>query len=304
MTTFPQSTNPQQWATVYRQFAQHFAQTGERVSYFRALRTLLTPPGAHIVELGAGSHPLYDRAGYPNYRNIDYYSDTEIIAHFRNDYKDDVDSMEFAPVDYVCKDGKYAQAVGAGNTVDLFCSSHSIEHQHCLIRFFQECEALIGDHGMVALLIPHKEYTFDALRTPAQTIDAIEAYHGNYAGASPRNLFESMTRSIGLNPSRKIQRHEAITLDWPLRTAYQEYLKLRAGTRPFEDFHNWTFTGASLQLMVLELHQLGLTGLLPIYVSEPVGNEFFCILAKPEGGQPTDVSVEILDLLKQIHLSE
>ena len=304
MNTLTQSTNSQQWAAFFQQFAQHFAQTGERVSYFRTLMKALTPPDAHIVELGAGSHPLFDRASFPNYRNIDYYSDTEIIAHFRNDYKDDVETMQFAPVDYVCKDGKYAQAVGTGQSVDLFCSSHSIEHQHCLIRFFQECEALIGDHGMVALLVPHKEYTFDALRTPAQTIDAIEAYHGNYPGASPRNLFESMSRSIGLNPSRKIQRHEAIALDWPLRTAYQEYLKARAGTRPFEDFHNWTFTAASLKLLVLELHQLGLTQLLPVYVSEPVGNEFFCILAKPEAASYTDVSAEILDLLKQIHLAE
>ena len=303
MNTLPQTTNPQQWAAVFAQFAQHFAQTGERAAYFRSLMRALTPPNARIVELGAGSNPLFDRATFPNYRNIDYYSDTEIIAHFRNDYKDDVASMQFAPVDYVCKDGKYAQAVGADQTVDLFCSSHSIEHQHCLIRFFRECEALIGNQGMVALLVPHKEVTFDALRTPSQTIDAIEAYHGNYAGASPRNLFDALSHSIGQNLSRKLMRSEPISFDQSLRTAYQAYLDARAGTRPFQDFHNWVFTSESLKLMVLELYQLGLIGMLPVYVSAPVGNEFFCVLAKAE--QPNaDVSDAILEVLKQIHLSE
>ena len=230
MDTLPQTTNPQQWAAVFTQFAQHFAQTGERVAYFRSLMRALTPPSARIVELGAGSNPLFDRATFPNYRNIDYYSDTEIIAHFRNDYKDDVASMQFAPVDYVCKDG-------------------------------------------------------------------------NYAGASPRNLFDAFSHSIRQNLSRKLPRSEPVSFDQSLRTAYQAYLEARAGTRDFQDFHNWVFTSESLKLIVLELYQVGPTGLLPVYVLAPVGNEFFCVLAKAEKPD-ADVSDAILQVLKQIHLSD
>jgi SAM-dependent methyltransferase len=299
------NTDPLAWRTSFAQHRDYFASAAPGANYFRPLIAALAPHDAAIVEIGAGSNPLFATNQYPNYHNIDYYSDNEIIEHFRDDYKDDVSQMNFAKVDFVCRDGRYSEVITSRNSYDLVCSSHNVEHQHCLIRFFRECEAMIKPQGLVVLLVPHKQYTFDALRNPSMTIDAIEAYHEGGHGARPRNLYEALSRSIIQNPSRLIRQTDPVVLDTPLRTAYAEYVKAREGKRAFQDFHNWVFTQDTLRLMLLELHHLQLTNLLPFYLSETIGNEFVCLLCRPEAldeGEVSDIPAQLLALYKSIHL--
>jgi SAM-dependent methyltransferase len=305
MNVLTKSTEAKAWLAAFARHRDYFASAAPGANYFRSLIAALTPQDAAIVEIGAGSHPLFALDQYPGYRNIDYYSDSEIVEHFRDDYKDDVSQMNFAKVDFVCRDGRYSEVIASRNSYDLLCSSHSVEHQHCLIRFFRECEAMITPQGLVVLLVPHKQYTFDALRTPSTAIDAIEAYHDGGLGARPRNLYDALSRSTVQNPSRLVRQMDPMELDTPLRTAYAEYLKARAGTRAFQDFHNWVFTQDSLRLMLLELHHLQLTSLLPCYLSEAIGNEFVCVLCRPEAldaGVTPDIPAELLSLYKSIHL--
>ena len=305
MNALTKNTDPLAWRASFAQHRDYFASAAPGANYFRLLIVALTPQDAAIVEIGAGSNPLFEGGQYPGYRNIDYYSDSEIVEHFKNDYKDDVSQKNFAKVDFVCRDGRYSEVIASRNSYDLVCSSHSVEHQHCLIRFFRECEAMIKPQGLLVLLVPHKQHTFDALRNPSTAIDAIEAYHDGGIGAWPRNLYEALSRSTVQNPSRLVRQSDTLDLDTPLRTAYAEYLKAREGTRAFQDFHNWVFTQDSLRLMLLELHHLQLTNLLPCYLSETIGNEFVCMLCRPEAleeGRVSDIPAELLALYKSIHL--
>jgi hypothetical protein len=246
-----------------------------------------------ILEIGAGGCPLCNKDTHPNYRILDFYSTDEVAQHFVNDYglagaKDTI----FPTVDFVCKDGQLANAVGTSR-FDLVFSSHAIEHQPCLVNHLQQIDAILADDGMVAFIVPEKNHTFDVLRQLSTTGEVLTAYHAGRLIPRGAEVFEYYSRHVTLNACRKVTPQDDLSFLNAIHSAYENFKRLLDDNSAYRDIHNWVFTPTSFVLIALELYMLGLSPFFPQAISNVNGNEFLCVLSrKPAAEQDELMALE------------
>jgi SAM-dependent methyltransferase len=248
------------------------------INYFRALVKQFTPNTANILELGAGSSPLFNKLEFPGYKTLDYYSTEELKLHYQHDYKiNNIHEMNFPEVDYVCKDGRLKNCIENQTLFDLVFSSHNLEHHPCLLSHLNEVESLLHPNSVAAIIVPDKRCTFDMVRSISMTADVIDRYF-NPQNVSLRSFLDYTLRATDLNPIRRISAQDEYQICLNLDDALSKYKAGLIGNLEFVDFHNWVFTPESLHLILLELYQMKLTRLYPQLVTETLGNEFMCII--------------------------
>lgn len=262
-------------------------------SYLRPIFKKLVSEDRRILEIGAGAFPLFERKVHKNYKILDYYSSEEIAHHFEVDYGiEGAKSTIFPEVDYVCKDGVISQCVG-DDKFDIVYSSHSIEHQPCLITHLKEIEKILAPGAIVAMIVPDKEHTFDALRQPTTTGDVLAAFHSGNRTPRGKDVFEFYARHINLNPGRKIEPQDSFGFSHRLHEAYEKFKNSISSNSSYFDIHNWVFSPKNFVLILVELHMLGLIKLFPQIVSDIAGNEFLCIMNIQS--TPAEQEISVLD---------
>lgn len=246
--------------------------------YLRPILKCVIPADKNILEIGAGAIPLFEKEVYKNSRILDYYSTEEIAKHFELDYGiSEAKDVNFPSVDFVCKDGSLSRTVGEAR-FDVVYSSHALEHQPCLVSHLMEIERILAPDAIVAMLIPDKEHTFDALRQLSTTGDALYAYHSGNKLQRGKEVFEFFARKIDLNPGRKVRSEDTFCFSHTVHHAYEKFKSSISDNSMYVDIHNWVFTPKNLALILVELYMLGLTRLFPQIVSDVIGNEFMCVL--------------------------
>ncbi len=214
--------------------------------------------------------------------------DVEIIDHLdqqglREKYREHaVDIHNIEVVDYVWDGQKtYCELTGKKQYYDWIIASHVIEHTLDLIGFLKDCEKLLADNGILALIIPDKRYCFDYYRTVSSLARIIDQHLTPVTLHTPGTVAEYYLNVVLRNghpcwSEQLAQTHGELTFAHDL----SEARAAMHNRQVYQDVHNWCFVPHGFRLLVQDLRQLGFIGLYEQDFVDTIGCEFYVFLTK------------------------
>ena len=220
-----------------------------------------------ILEFAPAHSPMYPKKGGYNVEIVDYLSKEQLLKRTEADNTISEDMYEnLEDVDYVCS-RNYADFIGKKNYYDVVASCNVIEHTVDIIEYLQDCSLMMKNTGMLKLIIPNKNYTFDWAREITSTRVAVDnnTYRHKMENHSLGTVVESVFRINFSETSGTLIRSDEILSDncsygW---NRFEDPFEFITGSaenhkdNEFIDTHSWIFTPASFQIFIYELNILG-----------------------------------------------
>ena len=241
------------------------------------------PATANIIEIGPSYRPIAPKTEGWNAKTLDYTTREKLIAHYRGQPGVDVSRIE--KVDFIWTGGMLSDAVPTvlHGTFDAFIASHVIEHTPNLIAFLNAAAVLLKSDGVVVLAIPDKRYCFDYFQPLSTTGQVLAAHTENRFRHTRQTAFDHVAYAVknggadawGQHPVRDLNFFHSIEEAQKLFTATQT----KKG-EDYVDLHNWHFTPASFELVMLELARLAETDWRIERITRANGCEFFAWLRR------------------------
>lgn len=234
-----------------------------------------TPTQASILEIGGCTNPWFRKCDFTHLKTTDWLSRDDLAASY-NVPRDLIDD-----VDYICGDSRLTEYIPEYVHFDLIVSSHNIEHQPDIVSHLRSTADVLYDDGLIIFGVPDKRATYDVYRPHTVTSDAVIAFQEGRKAISPRSLFDFLSKiTADRRPPVDIQ-DRSMEFKGDVVRAHAEFIKyLNTGDTEFRGAHNWVFTPASLGILVTELYMIGLTKLMPVWISPRLGNTILCFLEK------------------------
>ena len=242
------------------------------------------PRDAVILEIGGGFNPRYVRPGHPNVYHLDHCNTEDLRAKVAADPGVAHRVGNIQPVDFVFSGTPIETLVPPELRFDLIYGSHVLEHQVDLIGHLQSLEELLKPGGRVIEMIPDLRTCFDALRYPSVTSDALLVHMKRPPIHQAKQVFDALSRAIDKNHGYQMRDcdFDGVRFIVSLQSAYDAMLASERPGQPYTDTHAWAFTPLSFRLLMIELRLLGLTRLVPAYVSPQYGNQFCAVLERAD----------------------
>jgi SAM-dependent methyltransferase len=268
------------------------------------------PAAASIIEIGPSYNPIAPKAEGWNAKALDYTTREKLIAHYRGQPGVDVNRIE--EVDFIWTGGMLSDAVPTElhGTFDAFIASHVIEHTPDLIAFLNAAAVLLRSDGIVVLAIPDKRYCFDYFQPLSTTGQVLAAHAENRSRHTSRMAFDHVAYAVRNAGVGAWSQHPVRELSFFHSIESAQKLFASTHTKEGEDYvdlHNWRFTPASFELVMLELAQLAETDWRVERITRANGCEFFAWLRR--GGAAAarslteaELTAKRLALLKRILL--
>jgi Methyltransferase domain len=241
------------------------------------------PQSAQIIEIGPSYNPIAPKAEGWNTKTIDYTTREKLMAHYCGQPGVDVNRIE--EVDFIWTGGMLSDAVPTvlHGTFDAFIASHVIEHTPDLIAFLNAAAVLLRSDGTVVLAIPDKRYCFDYFQPLSTTGQVLAAHAENRSRHTSRMAFDHVAYVVKNGGVGAWSQHPVRDLSF--FHSIEEAQKFFASThrkegQDYVDLHNWRFTPASFELVMLELAQLGETDWRVDRITPASGCEFFAWLRR------------------------
>jgi len=233
-----------------------------------------------LVEIGPSYNPLAPKAEGWCVFTIDHDDRRGLVKKYTFDPA--VSTSRIEEVDFVWRGGSLSDAVPAEQygTFDAFLASHVIEHTTDVVSFLVSAQTLVGERGRVILAVPDKRKCFDLFRPFSSTGDAIVAHREKRVRHTAKVLFDRVAYAVNKDggPGWAIDNLTAPQFSVPFADTIR-FLD-QADAPDYVDAHQWVFTPASFELMVLELSALGFVDLRVEDCREAVETEFYAWLRK------------------------
>jgi len=246
------------------------------------------------LEIGPWHSPLVPKsAGYRS-MSLDYVDEAELKRRAQTDPHISDELVEkIEPVDFVGtadQMGAMVERAGLSGSFDYVISSHNLEHLPNPIKFLCDARQLLKPDGRLILAVPDKRMCFDYFKPISTTADFIEAFLENRDRPSAKQVFSQTALfsryddqrqqlesfHLGLDP-----RHVRPTVDLETLKKSVEYFQRDIGRpdAPYYDVHCWTFTPASLELLLKDLFVMELMEFGVDSISPTNGQEFYVHLS-------------------------
>jgi SAM-dependent methyltransferase len=258
------------------------------------------PHDAVILEIGGGYNPRYVKARHPNVYHLDHCSTDELRAKVTADPGVAHQAGNIQPIDFIFSGAPIETLISPELKFDLIYGSHVLEHQVDLVGHLQSLEKLLKVGGRVIEMIPDLRTCFDALRFPSVTSDALLVHLRKAPIHQGKQVFDAFSRALDKNHGYRMRGHDfrGVQFMHGLDRAYASMLAAEQPGQAYIDNHAWTFTPESLRLLMIELRLLGLTRLVPTYVSPPYGNQF-CTVLEQAAQRIDELTPEALQALER-----
>lgn len=229
----------------------------ERYAKLAALIDLRSGIG---LEIGPLDRPFAARES-ANVRYVDIRSAEHLRAHYAHDPAVDCDAIPEIDFPIYDEDGNgrsLAEAARSGAPYDWVVASHVVEHVPDLIAWLSDIASLLRDDGVLALVVPDRRSSFDAIRPQTTVGQMLQANADRDTVPSVRAVYDHFNMAVEVKTTemwagysaegqRRIHnRDDARALMEHVRTA-----------REYVDCHVWTFTPASFVEQILELNEIG-----------------------------------------------
>jgi len=247
------------------------------------------------LEIGPSYNPILPKKDGFRVFVVDHATQQELIEKYRAFGVTDTSNIE--SVDFVTID---LSTLRGEEKFDLIVASHLIEHTPDLIKFINDCSALLTDTGTLALLVPDKRYCFDAFRplsTPGAVLDSHLHRQTRHVGGL-LDHYSYFVRNNGQMAWGDQQPFalEAIHSTEICRSALDQCL----ASDTYTDAHKWVFTPSSFRFLIQELADYQLIDMRLDQYHETLGFEFFATLSH----QSSRDSENKLALLQEIQREE
>ncbi len=267
----------------------------------RVRRVLATVDTSGLgLEIGPSYNPLLPKRSGASIEIVDHASRDDLVAKYRamGVAAEQVDRIE--DVDYVSSGGSLVETIGRASVYDFIICSNVVEHIVDLIRFLQDCEALLKPNGRLSMSVPDQRYCFDLLRPTTSSGDVVDGHLNPSPFHTPGSLLESTTYSSSRDG------HEA----WGPGATGPLVLHVAGHLIPrlidqwlhqteYNDAHRWTFTPSSFSLLIQDLRELGYHTLIELDSEPPLGHEFFVTLGH---GEPPFPHRDRLELMQRVRM--
>lgn len=234
---------------------------------------------AEILEIGAFDHPTFTK-GESNVYYCDYFSRSELKANYGKSRPRRVENA--VDVDYVVKNIDFARSID--RKFDLIIANHVIEHIPNMIGWLQNLSLVLKQNGLLFLTIPHKDYTFDKLRSPTSIWELIRNFDQNLQAPSLYQVADQLYyhRPIKAHDIWQ-QKHQKLLNQRRFKNIKQavKAAKDKIAQNGYVDTHCNVFTYKTFLRILEELNQgayISLSVLSSSNVEQP-DNEFYVLLA-------------------------
>lgn len=247
------------------------------------------------LEIGASHAPIFPKREGFDVEVLDHASADDLRRHYG---AAGLDISGIEEVDWVSDGRPLHDIIPHRSSYDYVFSSHAIEHVTDFIGYLKSCELLLKPGGVVAMAVPDKRYTFDALRPITTTGQMLEANVRTQRRHTPALAFDHVANASLLSKSPTWSRDTKGTLSLMHDVVVAKALfddSMRADA-PYHDIHAWVFTPNSFRLILHDLDQLGMLELREVSLVEQPGLEFHVALSKAGQGH----GLSRLDLHKQV----
>lgn len=210
-----------------------------------------------LIEIGASYNPLIPKSDGWHTTVVDHLPREELSKLYPNF------AAKIELVDYIW-DGEALDELIPSRNFDGLIASHVGEHLPDFVGFLQAADKLLAETGVIALALPDLRFCFDFFRPPNTTGQFLVAI--GRKTHDPAALFDSKARRVlrksGLETWGKTDHLDDLQFIEP--KLYESYLELLRGKQAeadgrYIDTHGWCFTPKSFELLILELHLLGLS---------------------------------------------
>ena len=257
------------------------------------------PPGTRGIEIAPWHNPIVPAGGDRQAVALDILDRAALVA--RSETMPEIAPEMIAAISEVDLLGSACDIVelaaarfGPETPFDFVVSSHNLEHLPDPVRFLRGCEAVLMPGGIVSMAVPDKRACFDFFRPHNNTGDWLQAFHERRERPAYSQAFAQLAYSAALHEGAAVSaafsindKPDHIGLTGDVVQAYATWRDwIDRGDDQYHDVHCWTFTPASLELMLTELALLGLLNLDIVEVTAPSGFEFYVHLRKPLADPP------------------
>jgi predicted SAM-dependent methyltransferase len=234
------------------------------------------------IEIGPSHNPIAPKkAGY-NVEIIDHAS-KEIL---KNKYdNNDLVISKIEDVDFVWSGENYADLTGKKHHYDWIIASHLVEHTPDLISFLNNCDSILNDTGVLALVIPDKRYCFDHFRPITGLSGIIDSHFSKNKIHTPGTVAEYFMNVV--RKSDQLAWEQNTTGDYDFCHTMAETktaLSTVINAGLYLDVHAWCFVPNSLRLIIEDLFSLDLIKLREAKFLETINGEFYVTLSRTGGG--------------------
>jgi SAM-dependent methyltransferase len=237
------------------------------------------------LEIGAGYNPLLPKADGWRVETLDHAPREVLVAKYAGA---DVDTSRIEPVDHVSAGGSVFDAVGEEGRFGWIVASHVIEHTPDMVRFLLDCQRLLQPDGVLALAVPDKRMSFDALRPLTSTGDVLQAHLEGRTRHTPGRVFDEVAYNVLRGGALAWDAGNAAPLAFfrPLADAQAMLAHVR-DSAAYIDIHAWQFTPSSFRLVAADLHGIGVLALRES-AFHAGGGEFLVGLSRAGAGPGVD----------------
>lgn len=235
------------------------------------------------LEIGPSYNPIAPKKEGFNVHILDHASAEELRAKYMGH---GVNVANIEEVDFVWSGEPLSELIRCERCYDWIIASHVIEHTPDLISFFEECERLLKDDGVLSLIIPDKRYCFDYVHGPTSTGELLDAYDQKRKRPSPGKVFDHVAGATKRNGqiTWDSDTQGAIEFAHEFSEAIENWQQART-TDQYFDVHNWRFTPASFRAIFGNLQALGLVHFETKIEFNTIGCEFFVTLGRSQSCQ-------------------
>ncbi len=242
------------------------------------------------IEIGPSHAPIAPKREGFRVEVIDHATRAELVVKYAG-HPVDLDRIE--EVDYVWKGQSYLELTGKPAHYDWIIASHVVEHTPDLIGFLADCDSILKDDGVLALVIPDKRYVFDRFRPVTGLARVIDASLAGARVPTPGAVAEHYLNAAG--KAHRLAWSAGARGDYAFihtaREAADRMREIQSGA--YVDIHNWCFVPHSFRLLMHDLHVLGYTRLREVSFHPTEGCEFYVALGR-HGAGPSLSRLEIL----------
>jgi SAM-dependent methyltransferase len=238
------------------------------------------------LEIGPGYSPLLPKSEGFRVETLDHAPAEVLREKYANS---EVDITKIEHVDFVWQGEPLDELTGRRCHYDFIVASHALEHTTDLVRFLQQCEAMLNPKGRLSLAIPDYRYCFDIFRGFTTTGDVLQAFIEKRKRHIPGTVFDHFSLATFLDgkPSWHRGADGALHFLHSFNEATAMYEKA-CDTSEYLDVHNWRFTPASFRLVLQDLRRLGLILLTEEIMFDTEGCEFIVTLLKSTSSEQWD----------------
>jgi hypothetical protein len=245
------------------------------------------------LEIGPSYNPLVTKASGARIETVDHDDHVALRAKYQawGIPQEKIDCIE--PVDHIWQHGSLLDVIPGRGVYDYILASHFIEHTVDLVRFLNDCEALLTDCGRLSLIVPDKRFCFDRFQPLSTVGDVVDGHYATGKYHPVGALLDHQAYGCRLDEDGPIawsieSARRPVSLQFPNLEGASDVIEAARAQASYQDTHRWKFTPGSFELLVSDLARLGYHQLGKVSSYPTEGFEFFVTLGKDVSLPDTD----------------